>query len=200
MTAISPPIQAILDLFDGPLEEVRFADIDAATLRRLAGEVRTASSELEAQQALLSTLQQALTERQDQLLLLAQRAVAYARVYAENDAELSARLATISLPRAAKRQKAEARATEAALPEADEPAPRGKGNRKSTNAKASSSSASESGAEREEANADAVASDASAEDTATTSANEDVMSPSLQRRNKRRDSARTVTREDVASE
>jgi hypothetical protein len=192
MTAISPPIQAVLDLFDGPLEEVRFADIDAATLRQLAGEVRTASSELEAQQALLSALQQALTERQDQLLLLAQRAVAYARVYAENDAELSARLAAISLPRAGKRQRAEPRATEAALPEADVQAPRGKGNRKSTNAKASN----------DEADADAIASDvsAAADDTATTNANEDVTSPSLQRRNKRRDSARTVTREDVASE
>ena len=74
---------------------------------------------------------QSLTERQDALLLLAQRALAYARVYAEHDEALTVQLARISLPRAAKPRKtsttkpegAEAVAqVEAAAAESTEPA------------------------------------------------------------------------------
>lgn len=113
VTPISPPIQAVLDLFDGPLGQVRFADIDSATLRRLAGEVEAAAAELEAQQAALDALRKATLEKQEHLLLQAQRALAYARVYAEGDEELSARLAQIHLARPAKRQKADSAEGEA---------------------------------------------------------------------------------------
>lgn len=107
MTAISPQIQAVLEVFEGPLAQVRFADVDAATLRGVASEVEAAAAEIEAQQAALEALRKAQADRQEQLLALAQRALAYAKVYAENDDALSARLAAIHLPRAPKRQKAE---------------------------------------------------------------------------------------------
>ncbi|HEX2872948.1 MAG TPA: hypothetical protein VHP33_16920 [Polyangiaceae bacterium] len=106
MTSLSAPVQAVLDLFQGPLADVRFADVDAAGLANLAAAVDSAAGEVARQEAQLAELRQTLVERQDALLLLAQRAVAYARVYAEHDEALTEQLARITLPRAAKPRKA----------------------------------------------------------------------------------------------
>jgi hypothetical protein len=108
MTSLSAPVQAVLELFKGPLSDVRFADVDAAGLASLAAEVEGAASAVAQQEAQLNELRQTLAERQDALLLLAQRAVAYARVYAEHDEALTEQLASITLPRAAKPRKASA--------------------------------------------------------------------------------------------
>lgn len=105
MSAISPSVQAVLDLFEGPLQEVRFADVDAPALARLTQEVEASAAELAAQEAALETLRRNLAERQEQLLSVAQRALAYARVYAEADEALSAQLAAIQLPRPTRRPK-----------------------------------------------------------------------------------------------
>jgi hypothetical protein len=105
MTSLSPPVQSVLELFQGPLASVRFADIDAAGLAKLAAEVETASSELREQENKLSELRQNLAQRQEALLVLAQQALAYARVYAENDEALLDLVNRISLPRAAKPRK-----------------------------------------------------------------------------------------------
>ena len=106
MTSLSAPVQAVLELFQGPLADVRFADVDAAGLANLAAAVDSAASEVARQEAQLAELRQAWVERQDALLLLAQRAVSYARVYAENDEALTEQLSRIALPRAAKPKKA----------------------------------------------------------------------------------------------
>jgi hypothetical protein len=106
MTSLSAPVQAVLELFQGPLADVRFADVDAAGLANLAAAVDSAATEVAQQEAQLAELRQTLAERQDALLLLAQRAVAYARVYAEHDEALTEQLARITLPRAAKPRKA----------------------------------------------------------------------------------------------
>ena len=112
MTLLSPPVQAVLELFQGPLADVRFADVDAAGLASVAAEVEGAAAEVARQEAQLAELRQSLTERQDALLLLAQRALAYARVYAEHDEALTEQLARIALPRAAKPRKASTPKTE----------------------------------------------------------------------------------------
>jgi len=96
----------VLALFQGPLADVRFADVDAAVLAKSTDEVESAASAVAQQEARLTELRQALAEKQDALLVLAQRAVAYARVYAEHDDALSEQLASITLPRAAKPRKA----------------------------------------------------------------------------------------------
>jgi hypothetical protein len=106
MSLISQPLQAVVALFEGPLAGVRFADIDASGLSKLANEVASAAVEVEQHEAKLSELRQSLAQRQEALLGLAQQALAYARVYAENDEELLAKLNDISLPRAAKPRKA----------------------------------------------------------------------------------------------
>lgn len=101
----APAVQSVLELFKGPLANLRFADLDAAGLANLAAEVENAAGELNSQEAKLAELRQELAGRQEALLLLAQRALAYARVYAENDDALLEELNRISLPRAAKARK-----------------------------------------------------------------------------------------------
>jgi len=118
MSHLSPPIQAVLELFRGPLAELRFADVDAAVLSDLAGVVETAAAAVTEQEAQLRELRQTLADRQDALLLLAQRAVAYARVYAEHDEALTEQLAAITLPRAGKPRKVSARPAAGAEPSA----------------------------------------------------------------------------------
>jgi len=108
MSLLSQPLQAVVALFEGPLAGVRFADIDASGLGKLAAEVASATAEVEQQELELVELRQGLAQRQEALLGLAQQALAYARVYAENDDELLAKLNDISLPRATKPRKAAA--------------------------------------------------------------------------------------------
>jgi len=106
MTSLSAPVQAVLELFQGPLADVRFADVNAASLATSAAEVEAAASAVAELDAKLVELRQSLAERQEVLLQLAQRAVSYARVYAEHDEALTEQLARITLPRAAKPRKA----------------------------------------------------------------------------------------------
>jgi hypothetical protein len=99
MEAIAPPIQAILDLFATALADVRFADLDATALANLADEVRSVAELVVSAQAALASAEEALRERQGALLKQVQRAVAYARVYAESDEVLTQRLESVALPR-----------------------------------------------------------------------------------------------------
>ncbi len=98
MDAIPSPIQTALDLFETALAEVRFADIDAKTLARAAADVQAIAAVVATAQASLDSARCALQERQNALYEQVQRALAYARVYAENDDELSERLNAIPLP------------------------------------------------------------------------------------------------------
>jgi hypothetical protein len=107
MIAISPAIQVVLDLFTTDLAEVRFGDLDAPALARLAGDVQTSSEVVVAAQLALDVARGVLHERQETLLQQAQRALAYARVYAEADLALTARLDAITLPRASRRPRSE---------------------------------------------------------------------------------------------
>ncbi len=120
MTSLSPPLQAVVALFRGPLAGVRFADVDANGLSSLAAEVESATAEIEAHEAKLAELRQDLAQRHEALLTLAQQALAYARIYAENDETLAAELGQIVLPRAAKPRKPAKASAEAsvATPEA----------------------------------------------------------------------------------
>ena len=108
MSAIPSPVRTVLDLFVTDLADVRFGDVDAKTLASLAADVEAAAEAVASAQALLDDARSKLQERQDVLLQQAQRAVAYARVYAEPDAALSARIEAIALPRMTRRSRTEA--------------------------------------------------------------------------------------------
>jgi hypothetical protein len=122
MEPIAAPIQTVLDLFATDLADVRFADVDAKTLERVASEVKSAAEVVASAEVALDVARAALQEKQDVLLQHSQRALAYARVYAESDEAISARLETIVLPRPMRRTRngTEAIESSAAIP----PSPR----------------------------------------------------------------------------
>jgi hypothetical protein len=105
MTLPPSPLQAVVDIFSGPLQGIRFADIDGDGLGNLAADVDALSTEVEAQESHLAALREALAQKQETLLALAQQALAYARIYAESDEALAAELNEIVLPRATKPKK-----------------------------------------------------------------------------------------------
>lgn len=105
MTSVASPLQAVLDVFSGPLHGVRFADIDAEGLSSLAAEVESLANDVAAREAELASLREACAHKQEALWAIAQQALAYARIYAEGDEALSAELNEITLPRSTKPRK-----------------------------------------------------------------------------------------------
>jgi hypothetical protein len=153
MMTLPSPVQSVLELFQGPLASVRFADIDAAGLSKLAAEVEAAAGEVRELEGKLGELRQALAQRQEALHALAQQALAYARVYAENDDELLDAVNRITLPRAAKPRKA---------------APSNKSNTARGDASSDAGDAASSSDARAVSDAIADAGDAAADDTSIT--------------------------------
>jgi hypothetical protein len=118
---IPPSVQSLLDLFTASLADVRFGDVDAQSLARFAADMESAASTVATTQAALDAARATLQERHDALVQHAQRALAYARVYAESDPALGAQLDAISLPRSSRRPR------DADVPEIDAaPRPRGR--------------------------------------------------------------------------
>ncbi|MDP8999249.1 MAG: hypothetical protein M3O46_03975, partial [Myxococcota bacterium] len=103
MIAMHPAVQALLDLFATSLADVRFADVDGPSLARCAAEVEAAAQAEAVARSALDAANLALQEKPEALLQRAQRALAYARVYAESDTTLTASLEAIGLPRATRR-------------------------------------------------------------------------------------------------
>lgn len=119
-SSISPALQELIALFNAQLEEVRFPGADAQTLSADAEAVREAARALTLAEAAAEAARERLAETQEALLSRGQRALAYAKIYAEEDPALWARLESVQLPRTARR---------AARSEADEvaAAPRRRG-------------------------------------------------------------------------
>jgi hypothetical protein len=92
-------LREVLAIFDDALDDVRFPDVDGAALHAASDVVVAAHAELRRLEAAVDEARRRLDEAQDALLNKAQRAVAYARVYADGDAVLTSRLETIALPR-----------------------------------------------------------------------------------------------------
>ena len=123
---ISPALHALLTLFSEELSDVKFPGLDGEVLEHAAGEVKERAVELARAQAALDDARRALQESQELLLQRGQRALSYARVYAEDDAVLTGRLDAINLPRPLRRT-ARAEGSEAAGSTADDSAPRRRG-------------------------------------------------------------------------
>lgn len=119
---IPAPAQAVLDLFKEDLAGVRFPDMDQAVLEAAAAKMR-AAAEAEAQaEAALQAAREAFGEAQETLLHKCSRALSYARVYAEEDPDLSSKLDDIQFPRGGRGKAAPA----PALPEVKPAARRGR--------------------------------------------------------------------------
>lgn len=112
---IPPALKDLLALFEeGPLAQVQFPDVDAAALREHAAAVDAAAQEVEVAAAAWAAAKRAVDERLEVLLQKGQRALAYARVYAEDKPELQAALAAVALSKPAEPKRA---APAAAAPE-----------------------------------------------------------------------------------
>lgn len=124
--AIAPPLRALMELFATELAEVRFPDVDVKVLGEAAARVRERAEAVARAAAALEAARQALHESQESLLHKGQRALAYARVYAEEDSALSARLEAIALPRPTRKPGREAAELPATTTEATPPKRRGR--------------------------------------------------------------------------
>ncbi|MBI5494731.1 MAG: hypothetical protein HY904_06850 [Deltaproteobacteria bacterium] len=100
---VPAPVQTLVDLFAAELVTVSFPDVNRDVLEQHAGRVRTCHDAVVRLETDLAAARTALAEAQDALLGKAQRALAYARVFSEDNAELAARLDAISLPRGPRR-------------------------------------------------------------------------------------------------
>ncbi len=92
---ISADCHGLLALFRGPLAEVRFPGVDLRVLAAAADAVRSAQLEVETLEVALDEARARTGERLAELVALAARGLAYARVFASEDAELAACLDTI---------------------------------------------------------------------------------------------------------
>ncbi len=100
---IPPAIESLIALFHSDLQAVRFPDVDAEALELVADEVRAASSEVQRAEEALAAAMRELAQRQESLLQKSQRALAYARIFAEENPDLLTRLDAVQLPRAARK-------------------------------------------------------------------------------------------------
>jgi hypothetical protein len=112
----TPPLaERVIELFDGELSHVAFPGVDARTLAAHRDEVLDAQLALEAAEDALEAARRQLEARVEALSSHARRALAYARVFAGDDATLLAAVDAIASPRADQRLPA-ARAADASAP------------------------------------------------------------------------------------
>lgn len=100
---VAPALQSLCELFTSELRDVRFPDVDGAALASAVNAVHAAAEELARAEAVVEAARQALGERQDALLHKGQRALAYARIFAEENPALMVRLDALQLPRGSRR-------------------------------------------------------------------------------------------------
>ncbi len=100
---IPVPVQTLCNLFSSELGNVTFPEVDGAALTTAAERVVADAEAVARAEGVLAAAKEQLQEGQEALLHKAQRALAYAKVYAEESPALFARLAELSLPRSPRR-------------------------------------------------------------------------------------------------
>ena len=108
-SVLSDSLETLLELFKTDLRDLKFPDVDAERLSEAAGAVFAAAEDVSAAEAVLDSARAELQRNQEALLQKGQRALAYARVWAEEQPELLEKLALIHLPRPGRRGQAESR-------------------------------------------------------------------------------------------
>jgi hypothetical protein len=90
----------VLELYEDALREVRFPDLDLALLRAARDDLQTTQLQVDGIEADLQRARAALDAQAAALNALAERALAYARVFTSGDAVLHARVAEVGRKRA----------------------------------------------------------------------------------------------------
>jgi hypothetical protein len=117
---IPAPTQHLLDLFDGPLRDVRFPDADVERLTQSVAEIHSAHEALVRAQREVDAAQQRLLEAQDSAGKQTDRTLAYVRIYATDKPELLAALGDVTARRGRGRPRKGSVATPVAPSEAAE--------------------------------------------------------------------------------
>lgn len=104
-TPIPTEVLELIEFFDQHLGDVQFPDVDSSRLAELASTVRERSTELDRLTEQARAVRAALDEARDELHRAANRGVAYARVYADGDDELSAAVDQLALGKEQKPEK-----------------------------------------------------------------------------------------------
>lgn len=94
--SMPPFARDVLELFARQLPELKFPGVDVEVLRAHAAELAEAQAEVERVEGQLEQARAEAAIRAVTLTTMAQRALAYARIYAEGDAELEAQVAEIA--------------------------------------------------------------------------------------------------------
>jgi hypothetical protein len=94
---VSEPLAALIEVFGAHSAALCFPEVDHPTLEGLAAELRQAAAEVERCERSLQQARQVLDERREALRARAERGLAYARIYAEDDEDLRERLDGIDL-------------------------------------------------------------------------------------------------------
>jgi hypothetical protein len=89
-------VHAVIDLLAGPLAKVSFPEIDAASLRRQADELRAESKAVARARDALEAAQASFAARRAALSETSARAVAYAKIYSEAHPDRTALAEAIS--------------------------------------------------------------------------------------------------------
>ena len=97
--SIPAAMNTLLELFATELADVRFGDLDRAALDQAADAVRAAATDLAEANAAAEAARAALEAARETLLHKGQRALAYARIYAEANPPLADRLQVITITR-----------------------------------------------------------------------------------------------------
>ncbi len=90
-------IRAVLDLFEGPLAEVRFPGVDRESLEAAEAEVESRRADLQRALEAVAAARERLEVAQSALFEQVRRAHAYATVYADGDPDLLGQLGKIEL-------------------------------------------------------------------------------------------------------
>lgn len=88
-------VRQVIDLYAVELAEVRFPDMDLSSLLYAQTELHAAQVEIERVETELARARADWESRSQALTAKAERALAYARIYAQGDAELAPRIADI---------------------------------------------------------------------------------------------------------
>jgi len=96
---VVPAVREVVQLFEARADSLRFPDVDHEGLVALCSRVREQHAELQRAEAALDSAREALAHEQAVLHAMAARGLAYARIFAEGDAELGAELSDYALGR-----------------------------------------------------------------------------------------------------
>ena len=112
--SLAPALRELLDVFERELAEVQFPGVDRTVLHDLAAQVEGEGQRVEVLRQQLEEAQSILSDAQTKLVRAAELGLAYARVYAADDAALLDRLSTLHVGSepAPKRRKLEVAAPE----------------------------------------------------------------------------------------